>query len=157
MNFNQTMGNFVLNIATNLQKGEVMKKFAYFLVLLFLLSACGVNKTEYKESASSTLESFMRAFNIAGQTPRMSLTAPILNMEDARQEWDDIELPKCAEKGHETVSNGMDEYISGYLAFQGQDSETTVNTHFRNGDRFLENGQKSIIDECGFDDWSVWR
>ena len=127
------------------------------LALSLTLSACGPNLDDYSASASSALGSFMSAFNIAGQTPRMSLTAPIMEMDGARQDWNSLTPPKCAKEGHAIVSDALNGYVQAYLAFQGQESDTAVNRLFETADSSFGLGQQMIIDSCNLDDWSVWE
>ena len=136
-----------------------MKKLFFVTVMVavgMIATACGPSTSDYQQAASSTLESFMRAYNVAANTPRLGLAVPILSMEESRQEWDRMEVPGCAQTGHLSVSQAMDKYINAFLAFAAQEEDDVVNTFFTSGDLSLAEGQESIAETCGFSDGSVW-
>lgn len=125
------------------------KNFAFILIMIavfvalavagvFLwfttLSPCTSKKVaRTNEELSSLYADFMDASNLAMATPRLALASQISNMQHIKNETDDLVVPSCLEYAQDLLSDGMDDFINGFITFLGEGDGDTIADYFDSG------------------------
>lgn len=134
---------------------------ATLLIVAIIISACGPSESQKSTQAAAAPCSVARvekfdadakkivttdwdaAYKLASQSPRMSLTVPISNMQAARKAASEIETPECLKVAAEHLLTAMDNSINGFLAFLGNKDDDTVNDYLNSAGEKM----KSYINE----------
>lgn len=123
------------------------KLFILFFVLAsLLLNACGTSCDieTYQEMVKPQIDKWQDAYQIANQTPRVSLASEIANLQEIKRDTESLEISECTIELHANLVQSMDFTIQGFLAFLGQDTDENVNYYFRQSDYYLEQYTKAI-------------
>lgn len=88
---------------------------------------CG-EKDAKKVDATITpsVDRFRDAQSRARSTSRIALSPVIGEMQEARREFEALDLPSCAEQAGSTQVRAMNLYIQAYIAFLGQEPDSYV-------------------------------
>lgn len=100
---------------------------------------CG--KKTVQETISTlyaSLTKFNDAGTIANNTPRLGLPGPISDMQAARAEIVDTQVPKCLEYAKYNLVASCDSMIEGFLSFMGSESDAIVSRDISNSVNYLE-------------------
>jgi hypothetical protein len=98
------------------------------------LSPCTSKKVvQTNEELSSLYANFIDASNLAMATPRLALASQISNMQDIKNETDDLVVPPCLEYAQDLLSDGMDDFINGFITFLGEGDTDTIADYFDSG------------------------
>jgi hypothetical protein len=109
------------------------------LVFSFLLIGCGdpyksKEAKSYLTEASKKYSNFMEKYMLANSTSRMNLTPIIAEMQNIKIEFSEIEPPKKYEDLQnlkKLCTEGMDNVIKGFIAFQSQEDDSTTTSYFQ--------------------------
>lgn len=86
--------------------------------------------TKYKTLTREIVSQFEDAFQLASNTPRITLSPVIQNMQAIRREAQALELPVCTHNAQNRLIDYMDVSINAFSAFMGQRPEDEVNGLF---------------------------
>jgi hypothetical protein len=67
------------------------------------------------------------AVTLADSTPRMQLAGQIETLQAIRRDLSDQDWPACAERAQSAMRDAMDAAIDAFIAFLGQEPDSTVN------------------------------
>jgi hypothetical protein len=124
--------------------GGMMKKLLFVLILVALaVAACGggdkCDPDKYRDKVEPILDEWDDAVDVAQQTARMSLAGQIDRLQEIKREMAGLEVQECVDDAHDELIDYMDSTIDAFLAFLGQEADTTVQNHFEAGQKHLEN------------------
>lgn len=122
------------------------------LILLLMLVGCGdpyksKQAKEYLTQASKIYSKFMEKYMLANSTPRMSLTPVIIEMQNLKIEYNEIETPKKYEdlkEAKELCVEGMEKVIQGFIAFQSQKNDDEVTSCFQVAESRFDDMEKLL-------------
>ena len=115
-----------------------------FIGLALLIASCGETQScaeltkEYRIQVDKLASEWDSANEIANSTPRMELTRPITNLQNIRNEYYRLIVPKCAKEAHTLLLDYMDAIIEGYAAYIAYKPDTTVNDHFTSAAKYFD-------------------
>ena len=78
------------------------------------------------------------ALELASQTPRISLSPQIGELQRIRRAVQQQTWPPCAESAHDALVKHMDKMIEGFLAYLGNEPESVYNAHLNEAKTLLE-------------------
>jgi hypothetical protein len=115
-----------------------MKRILIIVVLLVALvplAGCAAGcsaaaKTRGYDALKDVTETFYDKLDIASNTPRAALGPAISELQDIRNEAEDVEVPGCMETAKTEVVAHMNEEIEASLAFMGDD-DAGLTEHWR--------------------------
>ena len=87
------------------------------------------NKAAYDKAVLPFNDIYSRwksAESLAGASSRISLSGPVMNMQNIKHEVDVLVVSKCMLTAKANMAAGMDSIINGYIAFMGQNSYYTL-------------------------------
>jgi hypothetical protein len=94
-------------------------------------AACSTEDAKLiKQELDPIIERFDDASSRGQSTSRIALSPVIGEMQEIRRDLGALELPPCAEKALKLSIRYMDRTIDGYLAFLGDEPDTTVESNF---------------------------
>lgn len=93
---------------------------------------CSIQSVSYLEDLDSLFVRWDDAAELADNTPRINLAGPIGSLQGIHQEAMLLNVPECAAGIHNQLDLYMDGIIDGFLSFQADDGEGTVDFKFRN-------------------------
>ncbi len=134
-----------------------MKKWIIFLLAIPLVLASCTNSYCPPEAAEAALaeiedlaEEWDDAVAVAFSSSRMALSGPISDLQDIKRDVGNLEVPECLVKSRDDLEKGMVAAIDGFIAFLGQESDTTVSTKFDLYDFYLDKTARDIdeIRDC---------
>lgn len=110
------------------------------------------NKAAYDKAVLPFNDIYSRwksAEALAGSTSRISLSGPVMNMQNIKHEVDALVVSKCMLTPKANLSAGMDSIINGYIAFMGQNSYYTL---MNTGTIYLTQYEKDLLNQklCDF-------
>lgn len=123
-------------------KGDAMKRLIV-LVAVFLGACSGIpgmgcDAVGFRKTVQPIFQEWADANQIASSTSRIALPTQIASLQAIRRKAQDIQAPSCAATAKTELISAMDSSINGYLAFMSQESESTVNGHFRESASHLD-------------------
>jgi|GEM_PF-5721445 len=148
-----------------------MKRKILVLMLLLVVAGCGSgggsdggvsvapaaiaeanNKAAYDKAVLPFNDIYSRwksAETLAGASARISLSGPVMNMQNIKREADALVVSKCMLTPKANLSAGMDSIINGYIAFMGQNSYFTL---MNTGNTYLTQYEKDLLNQklCDF-------
>jgi hypothetical protein len=150
-----------------------MKRKILVLMLLLVVAGCGSggdgggnrggsaasvviaeanNKAAYDKAVFPFNDIYSRwksAETLAGASSRISLSGPVMNMQNIKREADALVVSKCMLAPKANLSAGMDSIINGYIAFMGQNSYFTL---MNTGNTYLTQYEKDLLNQklCDF-------
>lgn len=110
------------------------------------------NKVAYDKAVLPFNDIYSRwksAEALASPTSRISLSGPVMNMQNIKHEVDALVVSKCILTPKANLSAGMDSIINGYIAFMGQNSYYTL---MNTGNVYLTQYEKDLLNQklCDF-------
>lgn len=94
---------------------------------------CGTVKVQKAMDAMyGAIDEFNDAYDVANNTPRISLSSPINQLQSIRRDANDIEVPACLKNGKKLLTGYMQTVIDGFVAFMGQASDYEITLIFLN-------------------------
>ena len=138
-------------------------RFLPFLLLVLVLTGCAqsvfVRPTPTPEQTTCKVEDvdkaiedmgllltrWMDADAIASSSPRMSLSGPISDLQAIRRDTKALVVPECLESAQIQLTTFMDYALEGYLAFLGDEPDSTVNKAFSDAKTRLESYTDEIL------------
>lgn len=107
---------------------------------------CGVFRVRSTTEEFSTLiDEWKDALDLAGATPRMTLSGPLAEMQSVRRNAENLEVPACMRHIHTNLISGMDNALEGFYAFGQQKPDTVVEGYFRSANGILQNVADGLI------------
>jgi len=123
-------------------------KYIYALILLavFSLSACApaCDVESYTSAVDPIVSRWQDAVTVADQTPRMSLSAQINELQSIKRDADAVEVSECLAVAHDSLLSHMEFSIEGYLAFLGEQEDTMIQVLFDNAEHQLKTYQDEL-------------
>lgn len=110
------------------------------------------NKAAYDKTVLPFNDIYCRwksAESLAGASSRISLSGPVMNMQNIKHEADALVVSKCMLSAKANLSAGMDSIINGYIAFMGQNSYYVL---INSGNIYLTQYEKDLLNQklCDF-------
>jgi hypothetical protein len=110
------------------------------------------NKVAYDKALLPFNDIYSRwksAGTLAGATSPISLSGPVINMQNIKREADALVVSKCMLTAKANLSAGMDSIINGYLAFMGQNSYYVL---MNTGNTYLTQYENDLLNQklCDF-------
>lgn len=141
-----------------------------FLMLLVVVAGCGSggdggggsaapvviteagNKVAYDKALLPFNDIYSRwksAETLAGATSRISLSGPVMNMQNIKREADALVVSKCMLTAKANLTAGMDSIINGYIAFMAQNSYFVL---MNTGNTYLTQYENDLLNQklCDF-------
>lgn len=100
---------------------------------------------EYRDEVAPVLERWRDAFQIASEAPRISLPAPIADLQAAKRDFEAIAAHECLESARKSIVDGMNYTIDGFIAFLGRGPDEDVSRSFEMADTLLDGGLKEVL------------
>ena len=119
-----------------------MRKVIILIVVLLVIAVggfgwyyfngpCGVNKVKHaSEELQAKITEFSDGVSVAESTARISLSGPVGDLQKIQRDTSDVQVPSCMEDAKKLLTGGMRTSIDGFIAFMGQESDTTVTGYF---------------------------
>jgi len=92
------------------------------------------------------LDEYMDHFERASSTGRIALAPVIGDIQETRREVRGLEVPDCAAEVRDAIADAIDASIDGFLAFQSDESESTIERHFDRAGDLLEQVTDDLTD-----------
>lgn len=110
------------------------------------------NKVAYDKAALPFNDIYSRwksAETLASASARISLSGPVMNMQNIKHEADALVVSKCMLTAKANLSAGMDSIINGYIAFMGQNSYYVL---MNTGNTYLTQYENDLLNQklCDF-------
>lgn len=89
------------------------------------------------------------AESLAGASSRISLSGPVMNMQNIKHEADGLVVSRCMFTAKANLSAGIDSIINGYIAFMGQNSYFVL---MNTGNTYLTQYENDLLNQklCDF-------
>jgi len=108
---------------------------------------CGTQRVErYQADVAAKLDEWQDAYALAGNTPRVSLTAPIGELQRIQREMAALEAPGCAQEVRDDYQAGMDQYIDALMFFLNEGDDVLVSASIRSGDRYFSEAIVGMVE-----------
>jgi len=92
--------------------------------------ACAVEAAAFVDQVQPLAREWDDATKLADNTPRMSLSPQIANLQAIRRRTVDLQVPECARTVQARLVASMDSTINAFLDFLGQKPDATVSQSF---------------------------
>lgn len=106
---------------------------------------CRSVSPQFSEIMTPIAEEWDDAVKLTGKTARMALPNQISSLQAIRRKANDVDAPDCLKTAKASLIKSMDSTIEGFLAFMGQESETTVNKHLTTAATAMKDYQDQLI------------
>jgi hypothetical protein len=96
---------------------------------------CDVEQLEvFADAAEDFMEEFADGVDVAGNTARISLSGPIMNLQSLTNNFQAYPFPVCASAARMVMIKGADKVIEGFIGFMGQNlTDRTANSMIDEG------------------------
>ena len=125
----------------------VFAGFAWY----YYYGPCGITTTqEALEELADISDDFMRQASIADSTPRISLSGPIMTMQNTYEDLNDLEVPGCLEEVKYDMLTGMYYTMNGYLAFMSSEEDQVINDKFEDAAKYIIKAERKLreVQDC---------
>lgn len=92
----------------------------------------------YRALVEPVVTEWMDTFKLASDSPRMSLSPVVSQLQSIRRKMAEIEPGECMAATHDMVTRSMDEAIEGFLSFLATGANPVANEHFENSATLLK-------------------
>jgi hypothetical protein len=96
----------------------------------FVSASCATQAQPFLDQIEPIAREWDDAAALAGQTPRMALSAQIEKLQAVRRKAQDLAPPACAQPVKDELVKSMDATIQGFLDFLAQKPDSTVQVSF---------------------------
>jgi hypothetical protein len=100
----------------------------------------------YRKQTAGLLRRWDDAVEIAGSTPRLTLSGPLSEMQNIQREASDLDISYCAILAHMRLTDYMDATIDSFLAFMEQEDDVEVQALFRRADDIFDDWEELVAD-----------
>ena len=101
---------------------------------------------DYRTQVEELAQDWDDINKLAGNTPRMQLAILISKMQDVRTEFNNLDVPDCANETQSLMLNYMDATIDGYMSFLADEDDYTVQKHFESASHYFNLWSLSFAD-----------
>lgn len=137
-----------------------------FAFVLLFLAACGsaplavtptsqpastptLTCTDHAGPFKTLAKQWDDANTLASQSPRMSLAPQIAELQKIRRDTEALTASECTKGAQTALVQSVDATIEGYLAFLGQQPDTTVQIHFASAQNAMLEYQDELLKASG--------
>jgi len=126
--------------------------FVLGIIVIVLLSiscssaSCYQLTQDYRTQVEELAQDWDDINKLAGNTPRMQLAILISKMQDVRTEFNNLDVPDCANETQSLMLNYMDATIDGYMSFLADEDDYTVQKHFGSASHYFNLWSLSFAD-----------
>jgi len=101
---------------------------------------------DYRTQVEELAQDWDDINKLAGNTPRMQLAILISKMQDVRTEFNNLDVPDCANETQSLMLNYMDATIEGYMSFLADEDDIYVQRHFESASHYFDLWSSSLAD-----------
>lgn len=83
---------------------------------------CAESTADYRDAVDDLLTTWDDTNALASSTSRINLSGPVGDLQQIARDVEAMDVPPCAEKAHQLLSDYMRRLIDGYLAFMAQEA-----------------------------------
>jgi tetratricopeptide (TPR) repeat protein len=90
-------------------------------------------------------EKYTDAESIASSTGRIALSGPVMQMQNARHELMELEIPPCLEDARSDLAEAMDWEIGAYLLFMQESEQFAIDAKFQSAAYKTEQAAEELL------------